>query len=180
MFEPFDARQFHQFGDAPFALAVGNAADFQAVADIVADIHIGKQRVGLKHHADIAPFDRHPRHVGVVEQESAAGVRRLEPGNDAKQRGLAAAGRTEQHQGLAARDMKRHRFERTRAVGKGLAAGLDAERDTVAGLLARSPRRVLSVLPIAHHRIPVGPPRVPAKICIAVNSGMIITKKTSV
>ena len=55
MFEPFDAGQRHQLGDARLALAVGDAADLQAVADIVGHIHVGKQRIGLKHHADIAP-----------------------------------------------------------------------------------------------------------------------------
>ena len=116
------------------ALALGavDAADFQAVADIVGDVHVGKQRIGLEHHADIAPLDRHARDVGVVEQHAAAGIRRLQPGDDAQQGGLAAAGGAEQHQSLAARDIERHRLERAGAVGEGLGAVLDAQRDAVA------------------------------------------------
>ena len=34
------------------------AADLESVADIFRDVHVGKERVALEHHADIAPFDR--------------------------------------------------------------------------------------------------------------------------
>ena len=67
MLKPLDAGERDQFGDARLALGVRDAADFQAVADIVGDVHVGKQRVGLEHHADIAPLDRHAGHVGIVE-----------------------------------------------------------------------------------------------------------------
>ena len=70
-------------------------------------------------------------HVGVVEEDPPAGVRRLEAGDDAQQRGLAAAGRAEQHHRLAARDVEVERLERARAVGERLAAGGDAHRDAM-------------------------------------------------
>ena len=66
------------------------------------------------------------RHVGAVEQDAAAGVRRLQAGDDAQHGGLAAAGGTEQHHRLAARDVEVERLERARAVGERLAATLDA------------------------------------------------------
>ncbi len=118
----------HQFGDARGALLAGHAPDLQAVADIVGDAHVGEQRVGLEHHADIALLDRHRRHVLAVEQHPAAGIRQFEAGDDAQHRGLAAAGGAEQHQRFAARDVERGGLERAGAVGKGLAASLDAHR----------------------------------------------------
>ena len=50
-----------------FPLVFGHAANFQSVADVVGDAHVGKQRIGLEHHADIALLDRHRRHVLAVE-----------------------------------------------------------------------------------------------------------------
>ena len=105
-----------------------HAADLQAIADIVGHAHVGKQRIGLEHHADIAPLDRHRRHVLAVEQHLAAGIGQFEAGDDAQHRGLAAAGGAEQHQRLAAGDIERRGFERARSVGKRLAAGLDTHR----------------------------------------------------
>ena len=67
-------------------------------------------------------------------------------------------------------------MSRAGAVGEGLAAGFDAERDTMAAIQ----RENLTVWSLAHHRPPNAAPRVPAKSCIAVNSGMIMTKNTSV
>ena len=52
-------------------------------------------------------LDRHIGHVIAVEQDPAAGIRRLQTGDDAQHRGLAAAGGTEQHQRFAARDVER-------------------------------------------------------------------------
>ena len=46
----------------------------------------------------------------------AAGVRRFEPCDHAQRRGLAAAGRTEQHERLTGFDMQIERFEHTCAA----------------------------------------------------------------
>ena len=55
------------------------------------------------------------------KQHAPARVGRLEPGDDAQHRGLAAARGTEQHHGLAGGDVEVERLERARAVGEGLA-----------------------------------------------------------
>ena len=140
---PRDIGQRHQFGDPRRALLPRHAPDFQAIADVVGDAHVGKQRVGLKHHADIAPLDRHRRHVVAVKQHPAAGIRQFEAGDDAQHGGLAAAGRAEQHQRFAARDIERRGLERAGAVGKGLAAGLDPHRRAMSR--GRAHRRLLLV-----------------------------------
>src|SRR6266496_1206369 len=74
-------------------------------------------------------------------------------------RGLAAAGRAEEHQGLAARDLERHRFERAGVVGKGLGAGLQPNGN-----------------PGAHAALRLSRP----SICMAISNGMIMMKKISV
>ena len=160
--QPGDVGQHDQFGDARRTLFVRHAADLQAIADIVRYAHVGEKRVGLEHHADIAPFDRHRRHVLAVEQHLAAGIGQFEAGDDAQHRGFAAAGGAEQHQRLAAGDVERCGFERARSVGKRLAAGLDTHRD------AMSRRRTHLFCSFS------------ANNCIATRSGMIMTKKISV
>ena len=103
------------------------------------------------------------RHVLAVEQHLAAGVGQFKAGDDAQHGGLAAAGGAEQHQRFAARDVERRGLERARAVGKGLAASLDAHRRAMFALMALIVFCSLS-----------------ANSCIATSSGMIITKKISV
>jgi hypothetical protein len=52
--------------------------------------HVGKERVVLEHHADVALVRRAPGDVGAVDaQRAAVGLR--EPGDEAQQRGLARA-----------------------------------------------------------------------------------------
>ena len=34
--------------------AFGCAGDLEAEADVVGDVHVGEQRIGLEHHADLA------------------------------------------------------------------------------------------------------------------------------
>ena len=160
--EARDVGQPNQFGDARGAFVLRHAADFEAIADIVGDAHIRKQRVGLEDHADIALFDRHLGHVLAVEQYLAALIRHLEAGDDAKHGGLAAAGGPEQHQRLAARDVERCGLQCPRAIRKGLAAILDAHGSAVSRDAAH---RVRSFS---------------AKSCMATSSGMIMMKKISV
>ena len=69
---------------------LGLAAHRQAEGDIVGDAHIGKQRIVLEHHADAPLFDRHPLDALAADGD-AAGVRKVETGDLAQQRGLAAA-----------------------------------------------------------------------------------------
>ena len=97
-----------------------------------------------------------------VEQHPAARIRQFEAGDDAQHGGLAAAGGTEQHQRFAARDVERRRLQRAGAVGKGLAAGLDAHRGAMSG---------------GHIHLACS---LSANICIATRSGMIMMKKISV
>ena len=80
-----------------------------------------KQRVALEHHVDRPPVGRHAGKVRAVEQDAAL-VRRLEAGEQAQQRGLAAAGGTEQREELALVDVERQAVDRgevAEALGDG-------------------------------------------------------------
>jgi hypothetical protein len=52
-FETFDVGQRDELSDAGRALLLRDTADPQTVADIVRNCHIGKERIGLKHHAPL-------------------------------------------------------------------------------------------------------------------------------
>ncbi len=69
-----------------------------------------EQREVLEHQADIAPFRRQEaraaRHFAVVDQ-NAAFARLLDAGGEPQQRGLAAAGASEQADDLAGLDIER-------------------------------------------------------------------------
>ena len=159
LLQSFDPGKRDEFLNPRIALRSAQSADFQAVADVVGDVHVGKQRIGLEHHADVAPLDRDLGHVLAVEAHAPARIGRLQSGDDAQRRRLAATGRAEEHQGLAARDLKRHRLERAGAVGKRLRAGFEPHRHARTHAALRGPR---------------------PSICMATSSGMIMMKKISV
>ncbi len=75
----------------------------QREAHVLGDGHVRVQRVALEHHRQVALRGRQARDVAAVEDD-AAGGQRLEPGDQAQQRGLAAARRADEHGELAAGD----------------------------------------------------------------------------
>src|SRR5260221_579762 len=81
---PGNVRQRNQLGDTRRPLLLRYTGDLEAIADIVRHAHIWEKRIGLEYHADVAPFDRHRRHVLAVEQHLAAGIGQFEAGNDAQ------------------------------------------------------------------------------------------------
>src|SRR5262249_27051003 len=83
-----------------------------------------EQRVALEHHVDRPPIGRHRRDILPIEQD-ASRVRRLKSGEEAQQRGLAAAGGTEQREKLAEKNVERDLFDRGRAA-ESLAHAIEA------------------------------------------------------
>src|SRR6185312_12007654 len=85
------------------------------VADVLGDAHVRPQRVRLEHHADMAVLGRDVD-VGAADDQIAdpdrAALRSLEPGDQAQQRALAAAGRTEHREELALVDRERNVVDR--------------------------------------------------------------------
>lgn len=60
--------------------ARGCPRDARAIADVLGNAHVGKQGVGLEHHADVALLVRKGCHAFVVE-EDLAGIRLLRSGD---------------------------------------------------------------------------------------------------
>src|SRR5260221_226634 len=131
--------------------------------DMNADIEIGKQRVALEYHADIASLYREPRDVFVTEQYASAGIRAFEPRDQAQARGLAASGRAQQHDRLARGDREVERLQRTRTAGERLGAALKPDGNGTR---------------LCAHCRSSAPNR--AKRCTSSNSGTIMKKKTIV
>jgi hypothetical protein len=65
-----------------------------------------KQRVVLEHHVDRAPVRRNRGEIDPVEQD-AAGIRPLEAGDQAQQRGFAATRGSEQREELTLINIER-------------------------------------------------------------------------
>jgi hypothetical protein len=79
-----------------------HALDFQAEGDVLFHRHPRKQRVFLEHHAALRTGAGHQLAVG----GDGAGRRQRKAGDGIQQRRLAAAGRTEQADELALRDVE--------------------------------------------------------------------------
>ncbi len=84
-------------------LGGGLLRHLEAEADIVGHRHVGEQRIGLEHHADIALVGRQVGDVAPADADGAGGGL-LEAGHHAQRRGLAAAGRAEEGDELAPLD----------------------------------------------------------------------------
>jgi hypothetical protein len=97
------ARQADQLEQLRYAIpdvATRHPPIHQAVADVLRHREIRKQRVGLEDDAVVAARRRQSRDVAAVLHD-APGALRFEAGDDAQQRGLAAARRAEQADELA-------------------------------------------------------------------------------
>ena len=85
--------------------------DAQAEGHVLEHGHVLEQRVVLEHEPDLALAHVHGGGVLAGEQH-AARVGRFQARDDAQQRGLAAAGRSQQRDQLAGLDMQRYVVER--------------------------------------------------------------------
>src|SRR5213078_435448 len=100
------------------ALPLGgrDAAHHQAELHVVLNRHVREQRVALEHHAEAAPLGRQRVEPLVVEPDRAR-RQRDQAGDAVERRRLAAAGRPEQRDELAALDGERHAVERRGPAG---------------------------------------------------------------
>ena len=125
------AHELQQLGDAGGDLAARLAAVDEAVADVLHHGQVGEQRVGLEDDAEVALRRRQPRDVAAADLDRA-GVLHLEAGDHAQQRGLAAAGRPEEADELAALDLERDVIER-REGAEALGDALDPQVNGTSG-----------------------------------------------
>ena len=100
--------QLHEFEhrlDALVHVFRRHACAAQAERNVVPDRQVREQRVALEHHVHGPPIGRHTGKV-LSFQHHAPLVRRLEAGEQAQQRGLAAAGRPQEREELARIDLE--------------------------------------------------------------------------
>ena len=80
------------------------ASHLQRKADVLRHRHVRIERVGLEHHRDVTLPRGQVGHVAVADDDVAR-IDGVEPGDRMQQRGLAAAGRAEEHDELAFFDL---------------------------------------------------------------------------
>ena len=113
--------------------------DAQAEGDVVEHRHVAEQRVVLEDEAHLALAHMGLRGVLAIKQHAAA-VSGLQPGNDAQQRGLAAARGVQRGDEFARGEVEADVAERGEAA-EGLADVLDLDaHDALGG--APSTRRI--------------------------------------
>ena len=82
----------------------------QAERDVVAHVQVREKRIGLEHGVDVAPVRGQPGHGAVAEEDRPLG-RLLEATDHPQRRRLPAAGRSQQGEEAAARDLEGQRVD---------------------------------------------------------------------
>ena len=103
------------------AIVLVDTAHAQPVLDVLADRHVGEERVVLEHGRAVAPGRRDGGDVLAVDGDARDPGRALEPGDDPEQRRLAGAALAQQGEELAPPRRDRHVVERhhlAEAVGR--------------------------------------------------------------
>jgi hypothetical protein len=128
--------EFHELehlGRSPGGRGAVGAACGQAVADVLGHRHVREQCVVLKDDADVAAVGRQLVDALAAHRHLAGGLRN-EAGNDAQQRGLAAAAGAQQRHQFTGVDVERHVVDGQRSAvavhdvleGQALAGGCHA------------------------------------------------------
>ena len=91
-------------------LVFGELLDTQRKGDVLVDGQVGEERVCLEDRVGLALVRGKVDDTLAIEAD-VAGVWKIEAGDDAKQRGLPAAGRAEQREELALLDLDVHMVE---------------------------------------------------------------------
>src|SRR5690606_35393989 len=139
-----------------FLELLGELADLERVADVLAHRPVRPQRVGLEDHAQVALLRRDVdapagvEHHGVAEADDAL-VGALQAGHAAQRRRLPAAALAEEHDELALPDVEVQpvdRGETARAGPEGLRQVLDTEHHKLSNAL-EPPSRTARITPAA-------------------------------
>ena len=102
--EPCEIDQSQHVRDFPHARRIPHPESPEPEGHVRSDVEMGEQRVVLEHHAAAPPRGWQRRDVLAADHD-APGIRRLEAGDEAQDRGLPAAGRAEQRQDLTPGDL---------------------------------------------------------------------------
>ena len=108
--EGYDLHQLHHGGREPDDVVGGHPLHPQAKGYVFRDAQVREQRVGLEDGVDRALPSREPQRHSAADTQLAA-VGQIQARDDAQQRGLAAAGGTEQREELTAPHVEGHARE---------------------------------------------------------------------
>jgi hypothetical protein len=135
-----EAHQLERPAREPVALVASAAR--QPERDVRLHLQVREERVVLEHHPGPAPLRRRepagPRHELAADRDRA-GVGPLEPGDQAQQRRLAAAGRAEHRDQLAGRDVELDAGDRSRRAER-LRDALEPDAHRARSAPGRAPR----------------------------------------
>ena len=148
-----DAEHLGDLVDPALDHLLGDAAQPQAISDVVVHAHVRIERVVLKDHGDVAVLRRDVVHEALADEDAPAGLL-LEPSEHPQRGGLAATRRAHEHQELrvAHRQVEVvHRDDVAEAlrdvvVGDGRHARQSMSQRGLPGTLARDPRGIRRML----------------------------------
>ena len=104
------AQSCRGLGDRLSNARLGLATDLKRVAHVPGNVEMRVEGIGLEHHGDVAVARRHVVHQRPADAKLPAG-QILQAGDDAPERGLAAARRPDEHSELAVPDGERDVLE---------------------------------------------------------------------
>ncbi len=112
IFESGQADEIERAQDAVLDFVLGKPARFERKGDVFRHGHVRPNRIGLKHHADVALIGRQQPsavtdHDRLIAEKDIAGVGCLQTGDHAQGGGLTAAARAEQSENLAVIHLRR-------------------------------------------------------------------------
>ncbi len=110
--EPHEAQELQR---ARAAGCGGYALHLEGELNVLPDAPVIKQRQRLEHHRRRPPVGGHVGDVAAAQRQASRG-RRLEPGEDAHERRLAAARGADDRQELALGDVERHAVDGSRGA----------------------------------------------------------------
>ena len=126
------------YRDGLVALRARHVAALHAEGDVLAHRHRRVERVGLEHHGDVAVLGRHVVDDAPADLDGTVACA-IQPGDDVEQRGLAAAGRSDQHGEFAALDIEIDALQHLE-VGVALRQGANAQCCHDTSIISLRPR----------------------------------------
>ncbi len=142
--EPVELHESEHLGDLRRDLRALAAAHLETEGDVLRDRQMREDGIALEHGVDRPAERRQPIELLAMQQDRA-GILRLETGDEAQHRGLAAAARAEQREELVRTDCNRDAVERADAAGEDLDEVATGDGDGVGG--ARSSPGCRNVAP---------------------------------
>ena len=115
-----------RFADEALDRGGGRAPLLETERHVLIHGHVRIERIALEDHGDVAVSRFGVGHIDAADEQPTGG-RALQPGRQAQERGLAAAGRADQDDRFAVLKVDRHVADGDGSVGEGLADPVERE-----------------------------------------------------